>query len=165
MAHRMTRHITLASSAVAIAAFIGCSSAPGQYTAGLVSAPSAAFAVQMTPANLTLISLSRASCPATQPFTTNMNLVLGPTNNDFLLQQLALRIFDPFGRSSTLFFTADELALLFGSTLIRTGTLRTFVLQPQFGCGLARPQSIDAILDLVDSAGLTHQATAAATLQ
>jgi hypothetical protein len=165
MAHRQTRPFALASFTVAIAACIGCSNTAGQYTAGLVSSPSAAFAVQFTPTNATLISLSRASCPATQPFTTNVNLVLGPSRNDFFLQRLALRIGDPFGRSSMLFFTADELALLFGNTRIRTGTHRTFALQPQFGCGLSRPRSIDAILDLVDDQGLTHQATATATLE
>jgi hypothetical protein len=165
MAHRMTRPFALASTAVAIAAFIGCSGTPGQYTGGLVSSPSAAFAVQTTLPNTTLIALSRGGCPAAQPFTTNINLVLGPSNNDFFLQRLALRIGDPFGRSSMLFFTADELALLFGNTRVRTGTLRTFALQPQFGCGLSRPRSIDATIDLVDALGLTHQTTATATLQ
>src|SRR5438067_4732882 len=103
MAHPVTRHFALASFTVAIAACVGCSNnTAGQYTAGLVSSPLAAFAVQMTPTNATLISLSRASCPATQPFTTNFSLVLGPSSSDFFLQRLALRIGDPFGRSSTL---------------------------------------------------------------
>jgi hypothetical protein len=166
MAHRVSKYVALACSAVTVASMIACDSGTrGQYTAGLTSLPSAAFSLRMTPPNVTLIALSRAGCPAIQPFTTNFSLVVGPSASDFFIDRISLRFGDPFGRTSTVLFANDQLALLFGDTRVRTGTNRTFALRPQFGCGLSQPRSIDAIIDLVDVVGVTHQASATAMFQ
>ena len=87
MAPRFTAHFAL-TLAAAILTFPACSdsgSTTGQFSAGLVSSPTAAFAASVSPANVTLFSLSRTGCPTTQPFLAHMNLVLGPLHTDFFI--------------------------------------------------------------------------------
>jgi hypothetical protein len=168
MVSRTMRSFALASCAVTIAAAtLACDDSGNQakLTAGLVSSPSAAFAVRMTPVIVPLIALSRASCPQTQPFTTNMDLVLGASANDFFFNRLTLRFVDGSGVASVQFFTTNDLFLMFGNTVVHPGVPRTFTMHPQFGCGLSRPRTIDATIVLLDGTGLVHEATATATLQ
>jgi len=153
MAPRFTAHFALTIAAAAFFTFPACSdngSTTGQFSAGLVSSPTAAFAASVSPANVTLLSLSRTGCPTTQPFLTHMNLVLGPMPTDFFMDGVTLRFAVGLGAHST---------------LVLCGTQRSFPLSPQFGCGLARPQSVNAIIGLVDGSGLRREATAMATFQ
>jgi hypothetical protein len=166
---RTTKRFAMMCSAAAIVAFNACSndagSERGPFVGGMVSSPSAAFAVQVMPSNATLISLSRAGCPQVQPFTTNMSFILGPTSEEFFFDRLTLRFRDGFGVTSSLFFPNDELVRRFGHTRIFAHTPRTFFFQPQFGCGLSRPRSIDALVGLVDTRGDRHDTTATVTLE
>ena len=165
MAPRFTAHFALMLAA-AFLTFPACSdsgSATGQ--AGLVSSPTAAFAASVSPANVTLLSLSRTGCPTAQPFLTHMNLVLGPLQTDFFMDRVTLLFADGFGARSTLIFSSTDLLLAFNNTRIIAGTRRSFALSPQFGCGLARPQTVNALISLVDGSGLRREATATATFQ
>jgi hypothetical protein len=168
MAPRVTAHFALTIAAAAFLTFPACSdsgSTTGQFSAGLVSSPTAAFAASVSPANVTLLSLSRTGCPTTQPFLTHMNLILGPLQTDFFMDGVTLRFADGFGARSTVIFNSSDLLLAFNTTRIAAGTQRSFPLSPQFGCGLARPQSVNAIISLVDGSGLRREATAMATFQ
>lgn len=167
MAPRFTAHFAL-TLAAAFLTFPACSdsgSTTGRFSAGLVSSPTAAFAASVSPANLTLLSLSRTGCPTTQPFLAHMNLVLGPLQTDFFMDAVTLRFVDGFGAQSSVIFSSSDLLLAFNTTRIVAGTRRSFALSPQFGCGLARPQSVNAIIGLVDGSGLRREATAMATFQ
>jgi hypothetical protein len=168
MAPRFTAHFALTIAAAAFFTFPACSdngSTTGQFSAGLVSSPTAAFAASVSPANVTLLSLSRTGCPTTQPFLTHMNLILGPMQTDFFMDGVTLRFADGLGAHSTLVLSNSDLLLAFNTTRIVAGTQRSFPLSPQFGCGLARPQSVNAIIGLVDGSGLRREATAMATFQ
>ena len=166
MTNLVTNRIALACMAAVIAASIGCdTNSPGTRSNGLVSSPSASFAVGVTPASMPLIPMARASCPMTQPFTTSFDLFVSPSSDELLIDGLSLRFIDGSGASSRLFFSTKDLTLMFGNTRIRTGTRRAFALQPQFGCGLSTPRSVNVIIDLVDARGGRHQATATATLE
>ena len=157
--------LTFAAAFFICAACNDGGSATGHFSGGLTSSPTAAFAASVSPANVTLLSLSRTGCPTTQPFLTHMNLVLGPLQTDFFMDGVTLRFADRFGARSTVIFSSSDLLLAFSNTRIVAGTLRSFALSPQFGCGLARPQSVDAIITLVDGRGARREATATATFQ
>ena len=168
MVPRFTAHFALTIAAAAFLTFPACGdsgSTTGQFSAGLVSSPTAAFAASVSPANVTLLSLSRNGCPTTQPFLTHMNLILGPMQTDFFMDGVTLQFADGFGARSTLILSNSDLLLAFNTTRIIAGTRRSFALSPQFGCGLARPQSVNAIINLVDGSGLRREATAMATFQ
>ena len=168
MAPRFTAHFALTIAAAAFLTFPACSdsgSTRGQFSGGLVSSPTAALAASVSPANVTLLSLSRTGCPTTQPFLTHMNLVLGPLQTDFFMDGVTLRFADGLGAHSSLFLSNSDLLLAFNTTRIVAGTQRSFALSPQFGCGIARPQSVNAIISLVDASGLRREATAMATFQ
>ena len=167
MAPRFTAHfaLTLAAALLTCPACSDSGSTTGQFSAGIVSSPTAAFAASVSPANVTLVSLSRTGCPTTQPFLTHMNLVLGPLQTDFFMDRVTLGFIDILGARSTVIFSSSDLLLAFNNTRILAGTQRTFPLSPQFGCGLARPRSVNAIISLVDGGGLRREATATATFQ
>jgi hypothetical protein len=162
---RTKRFAVCAPAAAACLALCACDGSAGRYTSSLVSSPSLAVVARFTPANAPLVPLTRASCPAVAPFTTSVNLVLGPASSNVVFNRLALRFADGSTIASPLFFTPDELVVLFGDTRILAGTQRIFVLRPEFGCGLARPRSVAATIDLVDGAGNVQQVTANATLE
>jgi len=166
MAPRFTAHVAL-TLAAAFLTFPACDNGPGPgtFSAGLVSPATAAFGASVSPANITLFSLSRTGCPTTQPFLTHMNLVVGPLHDDFFMEGLSLRFADGFGARSTVIFSSNDLLLAFNTTRIVAGAQRSFPLSPQFGCGLARPQSVDAIIGLVDGRGVRREATATATFE
>jgi hypothetical protein len=109
--------------------------------------------------------MARASCPMTQPFTTSFDLFVSTSTDDVVIEGLTLRFIDRSRGSSRLFFSTNDLALIFGNTRILTGTRRVFTLRPEFGCGLSTPQSMTVVVDLVDGRGRRHEATATATLE
>jgi hypothetical protein len=151
--------------AAAIATSAACDNSVGTRRGELISSPSASFAVRIAPFSMPLIPMGRASCPMTQPFTTNFELIVGPSSRDVLIDGLALRFIDGSSASSRLFFATRDLTLMFGSTRILAGTHRGFTLRPEFGCGLSTPRSVIAIIDLVDALGGRHEATATAMLE
>src|SRR3954447_4356920 len=167
MAPRFTAHFAL-TLAAAFLTFPACSdsgSTAGQFSAGLVSSPTAAFAASVSPANVTLLSLSRTGCPTTQPFLTHMHLVLGPMQTDFFMDGVTLRFADRSGARSALVFSSHDLLLAFSDTRIAAGTHRAFPLRQKFGRGLSRPQLVYAVIRLVDGRGVRHEATPTATFE
>jgi hypothetical protein len=166
MTNFVTNRIALACMVAVMATALGCDTdSPGTRRNGLVSSPSASFAVGVTPVSMPLIPMAGASCPMTQPFTTSFDLFAGPSSDDMLIDGLTLRFIDGFGANSRLFFSTNDLVLMFGNTKIHRGTHRTFRLRPQFGCGLSTPRSVNVLVDLIDARGGRHQATATATLE
>ena len=141
-----------ACAAMAIVALTACDSSStgrGPYTAGLVSSPSATFAVGVAPITMPLIPAPSFLCPLTQPFMTNFDLILVPSRQ-VLVDGLTLEFIDGFGARTTSFFSGTRLTTLLGSTTLLSGVRRIIALQPQFGCGLAIPRTINVQVGMVD---------------
>ena len=164
MTRLVRHHVTLACAVASIAMFACNDDSPGARRSGLISSPSASLAVGI-PASMPLILVAPASCPMTQPFTTSFDLFVSPSTDEVAFDSLTLQFIDGFGTSSRLFFSTNDLLLIFGNTRIPKGTRRAFTLRPEFGCGLSTPRSVMAVIDLIDLLGGRHRATATATLQ
>jgi hypothetical protein len=136
----------------------------GPRSNALVSSPTAALGMRISPFQLQLLSMTRASCPATQPFTTNFDLVLGPSNIDFFLDGVSLRFGDGF--SPFIFFGRDDLDLRFGTRRVLPHVVRSFRFTPAFGCGFTtRPRTLFVTATLSELSGQRHEATTAATIE
>ena len=146
----------------AIAATAACDdngSHSGTFTGGLVSSPSATFAVTVAPIAMPLIPSPTFLCPLTQPFSTTFDLVVVPAR-DVVIDGLTLAIIDALGARTTTPFTGTRLATLLGATTLFSGVQRSFVLQPQFGCGLVIPRSLIVQVGMVDGLGRRFESTA-----
>ena len=156
-----------ACAAISIVAAAACDTSGGsrpKITGGLVSSPSATFAVSVAPTTMPLVPASRFICPLSQPFTTNFDLIIVP-ERDVIVDGLTLAFIDGFGQRSTTLFTGTRLTSLLGSTTLLGGVRRTILLQPQFGCGIAIPQTINVLLGMVDAVGVRFDATATASFR
>ena len=156
-----------ASAAMAIVALAACDDnggSRGPFTGGLVSSPSAAFAVGVAPITMPLVPASRFICPLTQPFTTNFDLIVVPTRQ-VIIDGLTLEFIDGFGARSTTLLTGTLLTSLVGTTTLLNGVQRTILLQPQFGCGIAIPRTINVQVGMVDALGVRFDATATASFR
>jgi len=156
-----------ASAAMAIVALAACDDnggSRGPFTGGLVSSPSATFAVGVAPITMPLVPASRFICPLTQPFTTNFDLIVVPTRQA-IIDGLTLEFIDGFGARSTTLLTGTLLTSLLGTTTLLNGVQRTILLQPQFGCGIAIPRTINVQVGMVDALGVRFDATATASFR
>jgi len=163
---RLPGMLAATALAAAIAATAACDdngSHSGTFTGGLVSSPSAAFAVTVAPVTMPLIPSPRFICPLTQPFSTTFDLVVVPAR-DVVIDGLTLAIIDALGARTSTLFTGTRLATLLGSTTLFGGVQRSFVLQPQFGCGLAIPRSVSVQVGMVDGLGGRFESSATGTL-
>ena len=162
---RLSGWLTASAFAAAIAATAACDdNTRGTFTGGLVSSPSATFAVTVAPTSMPLIPSQRFLCPLTQPFTTNFDLVVVPAQT-VVVDALTLSFIDAFGVRTTSLFTGTQLAALLGTTTLLAGVQRSFVLQPQFGCGLAIPTSVSVQVGMVNGQGARFQSTATGSLR
>jgi len=156
-----------ACAAMAIVATAACDTSGGsspKITGGLVSSPSATFAVAVAPNTMPLVPASRFICPLTQPFTTNFDLIVVPTRQ-VIIDGLTLEFIDGFGARTTTLLTGTLLTSLLGTTTLLNGVQRTILLQPQFGCGIAIPQTINVQVGMVDALGVRFDATATASFR
>ena len=156
-----------ACAAMAIVAAAACDTSGGsrpKITGGLVSSPSATFAVAVAPITMPLVPTPRFLCPVSQPFTTNFDLIIVP-QRDVIVDGLTLAFIDGFGQRSTTLFTGTRLTSLLGSTTLLGGVQRTIVLQPQFGCGIAIPRTIDVQVGMVGLLGGRFDAATTATFR
>jgi hypothetical protein len=161
VAERCSRGWVLMSMA-SLVAFAACSdSGGGPRTNQLVSSPTAALAVRVSPIQPQLAQTALASCPMTQPFATHFDLVLGPAAEEFFLDTVALR----FGAGISPFvFTKNDLSRQFGTLRVPSGTSRAFTLQPEFGCGFSTtPRSLLVDVTMVDGRGQRQQGSATAS--
>ncbi len=164
---RLPGMLVATALAAAIAATAACDdngSHRGTFTGGLVSSPSATFAVTVAPIAMPLIPSPTFLCPLTQPFSTTFDLIVVPAR-DVVIDGLTLAIIDALGARTTTLFTGTRLATLLGTTTILSGVQRSFVLQPQFGCGLAIPRSVSVQVGMVDGLGAHFESTATGTLR
>ena len=61
-------------------------------------------------------------------------------------------------------FPRAGLDSLFGTTLVRAGSDRSFILQPAFACGSLRPGALRADVTFVDAAGARQTTSAVVAL-
>jgi len=155
---------TLAAAIAATAACDDNGSRRGTFTGGLVSSPSATFAVTVAPISMPLIPSPTFLCPLTQPFSTTFDLVVVPAR-DVVIDGLTLSFIDGLGVRSSSLFTGSRLATLLGTTTLLGGVQRSFVLQPQFGCGLAIPRSVNVQVGMIDVLGTRFDSTATGSLR
>ena len=157
--HSFRAQIALVACA-AVVTLVACDDGAGGTRAGqLMSSPSASLPVTVSPFQLQLAPLPLASCPASQPFATHFDLVLGPTMVDLVVDAVTLNLNDLSGASVV--FLSDDLQRLFGPLKIPAGRTRTFTLRPNFGCGLSTtPGSLIVTVTAVDLQGLQHNGTA-----
>jgi len=160
VAERCSRGWFLMSMA-SLVAFAACSdNGGGPVRNRLVSSPTAALAVRVSPSQLQLTQTALASCPMTQPFATHFDLVLGPSAEEFFLDTVALRFGDGV---SPFVFTKTDLNRQFDTLRVPSGTSRAFTLQPEFGCGFSTtPRSLLVDVTMVDGRGQRHQESATA---
>jgi hypothetical protein len=139
----------------------------GTFAVGSTSAPSPLLSAQILPQTLSLIPVKGFSCPVTPPFTTGFDLVITPQSRvDTLLNQVSFNFLNGSSISgSPLFFAVDDLARLFGSTLIPAGASRAFTFRPTFGCGSLRTTSMTARIVLVDATGASREVTLSAPVR
>jgi hypothetical protein len=149
---------------VVLAALLGSAACDGnnaRLTGQMSSAPTAALPVRVSPMPLQLSPIIPASCPMSQPFTTHLDLVLGPADIDFFVDAVSLRFGD--GDGSLILFTIDDLDRMFGSRRVPAGSNQVFRLNPQFGCGLSTlPRSLSVGVSMIDGRGRRHQTTTTA---
>jgi len=165
VAQRFSRALIGVMLCVAAVTLAACNDGGGgPRTSQLMSAPSATLPVRVSPFQLQLAQLTVGGCPASQPFMTHFDLVLGPTTIDLFVDAVTLRFDGPRGPS--LFFLSDDLVRLFGRTDIPARTNRTFTLSPEFGCGFSTtPGSLVVTVTVVDRQGQRRDATATATIR
>jgi hypothetical protein len=154
--------VYFAAAALLIGATIACDRETTQVSGGIAFAPTAAVLpapVQLLPQALPLVSLGSFFCPLSSPFTTTFNLVIGAAPTNLFIHRLTLQPVDSRGvvGLSTI-LTGTEIAGS-ASTLVSAGATRSFLVQPQFGCGISAPQFFLADIELLDTFGSLRHTT------
>jgi hypothetical protein len=160
----VSQQLTARAGFVVLAALLACAACDGnraRLTGQMSSSPTAALPARVSPMPLLLSPMIPASCPMSQPFTTHLDLVLGPADIDFFVDAVSLRFGD--GDGSLLLFTTDDLDRIFATRRIPALTSQVFRLNPQFGCGLSTvPRSLTVGISTIDGRGERHEVTASA---
>ena len=166
MAQRFSRALIGVVLCVATVTLAACNDGGGgPRTSQLVSAPSATLPVRVSPFQLQLAQLTVGGCPASQPFMTHFDLVLGPTTIDLFVDAVTLRFGNTLGLTPFI-LSADDLQRLFGTTKIPARSTRTFTLRPEFGCGFSTtPGSLTVTVTVLDPRGQLQDATATVTIR
>jgi hypothetical protein len=151
--------IGFAAATLLIGATTACETQPAGRIAFVPTAAVSPIPVQLIPQALPLVPLAGFICPLSSPFTTSFNLVIGTVPTNLFFQGLTVQPIDQNGVAGlSTVLTTTEIAGS-GSALITAGTTRTFLLQPQFGCGVSVPQVFLTDIVLVDSFGSVHHTT------
>lgn len=165
---RRIGHIIVLIVPVALAS---CDSQPALLVGSGVTGPSNVSIAQPTsvfntvpmlvPSTIPFHILPVFGCPSASPFATSFSLIIDQRDGfDVFVHEVGFRFVDGAGFDSPLILRHSDLATLFGSTLVATGTSRTFAFQPQFGCGLSStPHLMVLRLLLLDRNGRTHERT------
>ncbi len=132
-----------------------CDGSGGPRTGQLVSSPSAAVAVRVSPPTLQLAQVvPDATCPMTQPFMTHFDLTIGPPSADVFLDDVLLQL----GGGGQIAFGRVDLERLFGSTQVPAGISRDFTFDPRLGCGPnSSPGTVVIVVTVIDGVGVKHQ--------
>jgi hypothetical protein len=103
-----------------------------------VSSPSAVVSALVVPSTaLPFQILPVSGCPFAPPFGSRFAIRVDGGGVPLILNDAAFQFFDARGFASSIFFSRQELTVLFGSTTIAAHGSRTFAFQPRFGCGFA----------------------------
>jgi len=133
-----------------------CGNNPGTFiNQGVLvpSAPATQPPAMLNPPPFQIIPSIGALCPVTPPFTTTMNVIVGPVPQTVSVNSMAFSFSDAAGASSQFTLPPSGLIGIFGSTTIVAGTTRTFTVHPQFGCGSGVPQLVNVQIFFLDTGG------------
>jgi hypothetical protein len=125
--------------------------------------PTPAVAAQIFPQTLPVFGVT-STCAPGSVFSPGFDLVIVQTGLvNLFMDQVTLRLIDGTGLGTPITFPRSQLNSMFGSTLV-VGT-RAFKFLPQFNCGLTRPGSISAEVDLIDGTGMARTVSVNAALK
>ena len=166
---RVARLGLLVAAAAAIAACDGNNAT--MVVGGSVLQPSSvafgsAFAVtQIQPQFLVRQPALTFRCPVIPPLTTTFSIFVQP-RVDVFLNQVTLRFIDGSGIGGVpIPFPTGDLNRLFGHTMVRAHTSRTFPFSTAFGCFPSSPTLLSAEIVFVDGNGIMQQSTLTANIQ
>ena len=112
--------------------------------------------ISLAPNPITFTPLSVFPCTGGGfVFDPSLHLVITASVNDVTFDSVTIHLVDGSnlgGPSVTV--PRPQLTTLFGSTLIRAGTTRDFVLSPDFGCVTVFPTALQTTAVVVDSTGV-----------
>jgi hypothetical protein len=129
-----------------------------------VFVPTAVIDTQIFPQFLPFTPITTIACPLFPAFTTDFDLIFATSvRNNTFMDRVTLSLIDGTHVGSSITFPRSKLDGMFGSTLIVSN--RAFAFRPDFGCGVALPQSIRADVVLVDGGGATRNVTAGASFR
>jgi hypothetical protein len=116
------------------------------------------IATSIVPQRIGLTPVFGIRCVAFPSLTTRFDLVIDLAGgSDLFMQQVGFTLLDGTHRgASPLLISAFDLSARFGSTLIRSGSRRSFTFDPQFGCGSFVPQFLVVDVVLLDLLGSDH---------
>lgn len=139
---------------------VGCEGSPFP-TSPAPKNPVASASV-VTPATVTA---SAFMCGGLQLVDRDVTLVVTAGRSNVFLDTVSLRLGDGSninGQSVT--FPRAGLDAQFGSTLVRVGNSRSFLLRPAFACASLRPRLIAADIVVVDESGVRRSMAATVSL-
>jgi hypothetical protein len=112
----------------------------------------------IVPQLLGLTPIFGIRCASFPSLTTRFDLLINLAGgSDLFMQQVGFTLLDGTHRgASSLLISAFDLSARFGSTLIRSGSRRSFTFDPQFGCGSFLPQFLVVDVTLLDVLGSDH---------
>ena len=121
--------------------------------------------VVIQPQSLVFRSVPGFGCPLVPPFATTFQVVVEQPAVNLFLDRVTIQFFDVTGfPGASIPFLRNDLASLFGPTLIRSATARSFPFTQRFGCFSNTPTTLSLRLVLVDEAGRSHESTLTAPL-
>jgi len=115
----------------------------------------------VTPASVTA-SLQGCNAPALLP---NVTLVVTAQRSNVFVDTVTIHMVDGSnigGQSIT--FPRAGLDSLFGTTLVRAGSNRSFILNPSFACGSLLPRGLQADVTMIDASGARQTTSAAVSV-
>lgn len=119
-----------------------------------VSTPSPiGSAVKLSSSIATLTPLSGASCPGLA-FGASVSVVIASGPQDLTMQSLTVHLIDGSNAGGPMVtMPSPQLNAQFGTTIVRAGTSRGFLVQPVFGCISSRPHAIGITALVMDQRG------------
>ena len=127
---------------------------------------SSAVFTQIQPQLLLGQRLVTFGCPTAPPLATTFQIVVQQPVVDVFLNRVTLRFLDGTGIGGTpIPFPTPDLNRMFGRTLVRAGTVRTFPFAPRFGCFPLAPTHLSARVVLADVTGAQQESTLTANVR
>jgi len=139
--------------------------------AGSVLQPSvvpfaARFAPAIQPQVLIRQSVVGFGCPVVPPFSASFQIIVEQPPVQVIMNQVKIRFIDgsSIGGSPITFPSAD-LNRMFGNTIVRLGSSRSFPFTQRFGCFPVSPKVMSVSVTLADDTGASTESTMTANIQ